>query len=244
MHYGVESGANRSRTRRSGGCSTCSSTTRCTARCRSPARSRRCTALSEHADVVVLTNLLDHRQATRTAQLAGHGLDVRVFTNQGPKGPGAAGDTRRVPTEPRRCSSTTWRNTTIRWRAPRRTSTACTCAASRGWQGHIACAFEAGHADARIDTWEHALPWLMDRHRAAQHTLADHSHDVADHQPRRRCRGRGRPDDRRRDRCKARRAGPLACRSPQRRSPPMCRWSSPAGSRTFPASFRSRMAHW
>jgi hypothetical protein len=28
---------------------------------------------------------------------------------------------------------------------------------------HIACAFEAGHAHARIDTWEHALPWLLER---------------------------------------------------------------------------------
>ena len=28
---------------------------------------------------------------------------------------------------------------------------------------HIACAFEAGHAHARIDTWEHALPWLLTR---------------------------------------------------------------------------------
>jgi hypothetical protein len=26
---------------------------------------------------------------------------------------------------------------------------------------HIDCALEAGHAHARIDTWEEALPWLL-----------------------------------------------------------------------------------
>ena len=43
--------------------------------------------LKEHADVVVLTNLADRHNAARTKQLADHGIDVRVFTNQGPKGP-------------------------------------------------------------------------------------------------------------------------------------------------------------
>ena len=28
---------------------------------------------------------------------------------------------------------------------------------------HITCAFKAGHAHARIDTWDHALPWLLNR---------------------------------------------------------------------------------
>ena len=28
---------------------------------------------------------------------------------------------------------------------------------------HIACALKAGHAHARIDNWEHALPWLLGR---------------------------------------------------------------------------------
>ena len=44
-------------------------------------------ALREHADVVILTNLVDKRQEMRRAQLIDHGLDARVFTNQGPKGP-------------------------------------------------------------------------------------------------------------------------------------------------------------
>lgn len=44
-------------------------------------------ALSERADVVILTNLMDERQEARTAQLAQAGLHARVYCNQGPKGP-------------------------------------------------------------------------------------------------------------------------------------------------------------
>ena len=29
--------------------------------------------------------------------------------------------------------------------------------------GHITCAHRAGHADARIDEWSAALPWLLER---------------------------------------------------------------------------------
>jgi len=42
--------------------------------------------LREHADVVILTNLLDHRAAPRTAQLQAVGIDAPVYTNQGGKG--------------------------------------------------------------------------------------------------------------------------------------------------------------
>ena len=119
-------------------------------------------ALKQHADVVVLTNLTDRHNAARTRQLADHGIDVRVFTNQGPKGPalqaildeyqpshavfiddlaqhhGSAADM--VPHIDRLhlCGEPTL--------AP-----------------HITCGFEAGHAHARINTWEHALPWLLSR---------------------------------------------------------------------------------
>ncbi|MFM5885276.1 MAG: HAD family hydrolase [Novosphingobium sp.] len=118
--------------------------------------------LKDHADVVVLTNLSDKHNAARRQQLLDHGIDVRVFTNQGPKGPalqaildeyqpshavfiddlaqhhGSAADM--VPHIDRLhlCGEPTL--------AP-----------------HITCGFEAGHAHARIDTWEHALPWLLSR---------------------------------------------------------------------------------
>lgn len=118
--------------------------------------------LKEHADVVILTNLADKHNAARRAQLLSHGMDFPVFTNQGPKGPaikaildqyapsravfiddlaqhhGSAADL--VPHIDRLhlCGEPTL--------AP-----------------HITCGFEAGHAHARIDTWEHALPWLLSR---------------------------------------------------------------------------------
>lgn len=46
--------------------------------------------LATVADIVVLTNLQDHRGDARAAQLAGHGLHVPVHTNQGGKGPAVA----------------------------------------------------------------------------------------------------------------------------------------------------------
>jgi hypothetical protein len=42
--------------------------------------------IADYADVVVLTNLEDHRQPHRVAQLRGFGIDFRVMTNQGGKG--------------------------------------------------------------------------------------------------------------------------------------------------------------
>lgn len=46
--------------------------------------------LSAEADVVVLTNLEDHRREARAEQLARHGLHVPVHTNRGGKGPALA----------------------------------------------------------------------------------------------------------------------------------------------------------
>ena len=44
-------------------------------------------AVGKDADVVILTNLNDHRRDMRARQLADVGINARVFTNQGPKGP-------------------------------------------------------------------------------------------------------------------------------------------------------------
>ena len=43
-------------------------------------------AIREHADVVVLTNLQDHHNGARVAQLHALGIEERVVTNQGGKG--------------------------------------------------------------------------------------------------------------------------------------------------------------
>ncbi|MGB5077463.1 MAG: HAD family hydrolase [Sphingorhabdus sp.] len=42
--------------------------------------------LSDVADIVILTNLLDHRAVPRAAQLKAVGINAPVFTNQGGKG--------------------------------------------------------------------------------------------------------------------------------------------------------------
>ena len=118
--------------------------------------------LAEHADVVVLTNLTDRHNEARRLQLIEHGLDLRVFTNQGPKGPAI--------------------RAILEEYAPSRAVFIDDLAQHHGSAAeivphidrlhlcgeptlapHIDCGFVAGHAHARIDTWEHALPWLLAR---------------------------------------------------------------------------------
>lgn len=43
-------------------------------------------ALAEHCDIVVLTNIADHHAAARTIELARLGMPYRVIGNHGPKG--------------------------------------------------------------------------------------------------------------------------------------------------------------
>jgi len=117
--------------------------------------------LAREADVVVLTNLGDHYQASRAGQLREHGIEARVFTNQGPKGDSL----RRIVEE----------------YAPNRAifiddianhhASACEIVphVSRlhfcgepTVAPHIPCAHAAGHAHARLDTWAEALPWVLE----------------------------------------------------------------------------------
>ena len=118
--------------------------------------------LANRADVVVLTNLLDHRQETRTRQLAEYGIDVRVFTNQGLKGP----KIRDIIAEYQPS-----RTIFIDDLAQHHDSAAETTpdvvrlhlCGEPLLAPHITCALKAGHADARIDDWDTALPWLLQR---------------------------------------------------------------------------------
>lgn len=119
-------------------------------------------ALAEHADVVVLTNLMDHRQDARTRQLADHGLDLRVFTNQGLKGPAlkAILDEYR----PKRAifiDDLAQHHGSVAELTPE-VGRLHLCAEPT-LAPHIDCAHEAGHAHARIDDWNRALPWLLER---------------------------------------------------------------------------------
>lgn len=117
--------------------------------------------LREHADFVVLTNLLDHRRESRTRQLAEHGIDVRVFTNQGPKGPAlkAILDEYR-PSRAVFIDDLAQHHDSVATIAPD-VARLHLCAEPM-LAPHIACAHQAGHAHARIDSWDHALPWLIE----------------------------------------------------------------------------------
>ena len=117
-------------------------------------------ALSDHADIVILTNLVDKRQQMRTEQLLGHGLDAKVFTNQGPKGPALQA----ILDEYQPSKAIFIDDLAQHHRSARETIGDITTLHLCGeplLAPHIDCAHVAGHADARIDSWDEALPWLM-----------------------------------------------------------------------------------
>lgn len=122
--------------------------------------------LSAHADVVVLTNLIDDHRQLRQDQLTDHGIAARVYTNQGPKGPAlqaiiaeyGPSHTYFIDDLPQHHESA--RETVC---ATGRVLTTLHLCGEPLLAPHIACAHEAGHADARIDSWAEALPWLLER---------------------------------------------------------------------------------
>ena len=116
--------------------------------------------LSAHADIVILTNLEDHRQAARTAQLAGHGLSLKVYTNQGPKGPAI----RAILDEYRPSRAVFIDDLAQHHGSASEVTPDITRLHLCGeplLAPHIHCAFTLGHAHARIDDWASALPWLQ-----------------------------------------------------------------------------------
>lgn len=118
--------------------------------------------LAGHADVVVLTNLLDHRRDHRTRQLADHGLNVRVFTNQGPKGPALKAILDEyAPSRAIFIDDLAQHHDSVAEVTPD-VHRLHLCGEPM-IAPHIACAHQAGHAHARIDDWQAALPWLLER---------------------------------------------------------------------------------
>lgn len=118
--------------------------------------------LGERADVVVLTNLLDDHRDARQAQLDTHGITARVYTNQGPKGPALE----RIIAEYRPSHTFFIDDLPQHHQSARETIGDITTLHLCGeplLAPHIACAHAAGHADARLDTWSDALPWLLAR---------------------------------------------------------------------------------
>jgi FMN phosphatase YigB (HAD superfamily) len=117
--------------------------------------------LQRNADVVVLTNLQDRYNAARAAQLRAHGFTAPVVTNQGPKGAAL----KRI-VEQYRPSRAVFIDDLAHHHASAAEvlpdiSRLHFCG-ELAIAGHVPCAFEAGHAHARIDTWEQALPWLLE----------------------------------------------------------------------------------
>jgi len=115
--------------------------------------------LSAEADVVVLTNLEDHRRDARTEQLARHGLHVPVYTNRGGKGPALArivGDYR--PSVTLFIDDLENNHTSVAQHAP------------QVWRLHMVGEPElaplietAVDAHTRIDLWQEAERWLAGR---------------------------------------------------------------------------------
>jgi len=119
-------------------------------------------ALRDHADVVVLTNLNDARRQSRIDQLVSHGLDVPVYTNTGPKGPALAKILAEYePSKAIFIDDLAQHHGSAKADAPQLTR--LHLCGEPSIAAHIDCGFEAGHAHARIDTWDKALPWLMEQ---------------------------------------------------------------------------------
>lgn len=119
------------------------------------------TELQREADVVVLTNLADHYNQARTRQLRDHGLDVPVFTNQGPKGAAL----KRI-VEAHAPSRAVFIDDIAGHIASAAETVPEISRLHFCGEGAIAagipCALAAGHAHARIDVWSEALPWLLE----------------------------------------------------------------------------------
>lgn len=118
-------------------------------------------ALKEVADVVVLTNLLDENRDRRAEQLVNHGLDVPVYTNQGPKGPALEKlISIYSPTKTLFIDDLPQHHHSAFETVPE--ITRLHLCGEPMISGSIDCAHKAGHANARIDKWEEALPWIKE----------------------------------------------------------------------------------
>jgi FMN phosphatase YigB (HAD superfamily) len=118
--------------------------------------------LAQQADVVILTNLTDRHNAARREQLASHGIHARVFTNQGPKGPALQAILAEYqPSHAVFIDDLPQHHGSVMEVAPQ--IDRLHLCGEPTLAPHISCAFQAGHAHARIDSWDHALPWLLGR---------------------------------------------------------------------------------
>ena len=118
--------------------------------------------LAENADVVVLTNIPDSHRDLRAAQLEAVGINARVFTNQGPKGPALKAIIEEyAPTRALFIDDLAQHHASVAEITPHVTRLHL---CGEPMIAHaIDCAHKAGHAHSRIDRWDEALPWLLER---------------------------------------------------------------------------------
>ncbi len=118
-------------------------------------------ALSEHADIVILTNLVDKRRDMRAEQLEKVGIKAPVFTNQGPKGPALEKIVAEfAPSQAFFIDDLPQHHLSVFETVPH-VKRLHMCGEPM-IAGSIDCAHKAGHAHARIDRWSDALPWLLE----------------------------------------------------------------------------------
>lgn len=119
-------------------------------------------AVGQDADVVILTNLNDHRREMRARQLADVGINARVFTNQGPKGPALKAILDEYnPSRALFIDDLPQHHDSVSQLTP--DVIRLHLCGEPLLAPHIDCAHQAGHAHARIDDWEAALPWILEQ---------------------------------------------------------------------------------
>jgi len=116
-------------------------------------------AIGEVADIVILTNIGDHYQAGRVAQLESFDIRHRVICNSGGKGR----PVRTLIEEMRPTAAVFVDDLAIHHESVGRH-------AAQAWRLHMVAEPRlarhmppAPHAHARIDAWHEALPWVLAR---------------------------------------------------------------------------------
>ncbi|NNC72719.1 MAG: HAD family hydrolase [Sphingomonadaceae bacterium] len=124
-----------------------------------PGASESLVALSEHAEIVILTNLVDEFRDARAQQLSRFGIDYPVHTNQGPKGTKAQSLLAEyAPTVAVFVDDLSNHHQSVAETAP------------EIWRLHMIAEPTiasnippAEHAHVRIDDWHEARRWIIDR---------------------------------------------------------------------------------
>lgn len=117
--------------------------------------------LQRDADVVVLTNLADHRDEARRTQLLDMGIKAKVYTNQGPKGRALDAIVQEyAPSRALFVDDLAQHHASAAKHAP--DVQRLHFCGEPAIAPHIPCAHASGHAHRRIDSWDLALPWIRD----------------------------------------------------------------------------------